>query len=364
MKAVIIGGGIAGLGAAISLQKIGWDVVVKEKTARFREVGLGFIIMPNGLSALDKMGCGVHARQNGHMLKGAIMRHPDGVIYKTAPLSDCLAIKRSTCIDALRSLVREPAIHTGFEFSHFEFNNEGQAIAAISTTGDKETGDLFIAADGANSVIRKKLFPLHDIRQSPIQELVGIIDNEELAAELDGHMLKTQCRDRPLSMGMVPCNNKQVIWYMQFDSTSYIMQGLSNDIKKDFAMQTLAGWSNPVQEVIERTDFNKVFLWLTRDMDLLNTFHRQNIVLIGDAAHLALPFTSQGTNSALTDAMLLSELLQQVRVRDDFSNLFTHYYQQRKSELQKFLEFGRKQEDRFLHPELYLHDEAQVPLAK
>ncbi|RXK80545.1 FAD-dependent monooxygenase [Filimonas effusa] len=364
MKAVIIGGGIAGLGAAISLQKIGWDVTVKEKTARFREVGLGFIIMPNGLSALDKMGCGVYARSHGQMLKGAIMRHPDGVVFKTAPLSDCLAIKRSTCIDALRMLVREPAIHTGFEFSHFEFNKEGKAVAAVSTTGEKETGDLFIAADGANSVIRKKLFPLHEARQSPIQELVGIIDDEALALELDGHMLKTQCHDKPLSMGLVPCNSQQVIWYMQFDSTAYAMQGLSNDIKKDFATQTLAGWPPPVQQVIRQTDFNKVFLWLTRDMDLLNSFHRQNIVLIGDAAHLALPFTSQGTNSALTDAMLLSELLQQIQSPDDFGGVFAQYYQQRKNDLQKYLEFGRKQEDWFLHPELHLHDEAQVPLAK
>jgi 2-polyprenyl-6-methoxyphenol hydroxylase-like FAD-dependent oxidoreductase len=363
MKAVIIGGGIAGLGAAISLQKIGWDVVVKEKTARFREVGLGFIILPNGLEALDKMGCGAYTRANGKTLKGAMMRTPDGIVYKSEPLPNCLAIKRSTCIDALRSLVAGPVIHTGFEFSHFEFNNEGQAIAAVSVTGERETGDLFIAADGANSVIRKKLFPMHEVRQSTIQELVGIIDYEELAQELDGHLLKTQCMDRSLSMGVLPCNDKQVIWYMQFDSNAYPMHGLSAEEKKEFVMETLADWPSPVQKVIARTDFNRVFLWLTRDMDMLNAYHRQNIVLIGDAAHLALPFTSQGTNSALTDAMLLSELLQTATDSSSFPAIFAQYHEQRVEVLQEYLEFGRMLEHRFLHPELYLHNEAPLPLA-
>ena len=364
MKAVIIGGGIAGLGAAISLQKIGWEVVVKEKTARFREVGLGFILMPNGLEALDKMGCGDYARANGKMLKSATMRRPDGIVYKTAPLTDCLGIKRSTCIDSLRMLVEGAVIHTGFEFSHFECNKEGQAIAAVSITGERESGDLFIAADGANSVIRKKLFPLHEIRQSTIQELVGIIDDEELAQELDGQMLKTQCIGKSLSMGLLPCNETQVIWYMQFDSVTYPMHGLSTEEKKEFVTDALAGWPYPVQHAIAATDFNRVFLWLTRDMDTLNAFHRQNIVLIGDAAHLALPFTSQGTNSALTDAMLLSELLQPVTNTTQFASVFSKYHELRKDILQKYLEFGREQEQRFLHPELYLHEEVQLPLAK
>jgi 2-polyprenyl-6-methoxyphenol hydroxylase-like FAD-dependent oxidoreductase len=38
-------------------------------------------------------------------------------------------------------------------------------------------------------------------------------------------------------------------------------------------------------------------------------FHEGNVVLIGDVAHLALPFTSAGTTNAILDAKALTEVL-------------------------------------------------------
>jgi hypothetical protein len=61
--------------------------------------------------------------------------------------------------------------------------------------------------------------------------------------------------------------------------------------------------------------------------------------------------------------MLLSELLQPVTNSSDFPAIFAQYHEQRIDVLQEYLEFGRMQEHRFLHPELYLHDEAPLPLA-
>lgn len=364
MKAVIIGGGIAGLAAAISLKRTGLDVVVKEKAATFREVGLGFIILPNGLKALDALQAGEYARQHGKIMHNAIIRTPDGVVQMQDSLPDCLALKRSTCIDALRRQVPENIVHTGFEFSRFLFDDSGHAVAIESTTGEIEEGDLFIAADGANSVIRKKLFPLHEVRQSSIKELVGIVDMPSLARELDGNLLKTQCSSRPLSFGSLACNDRQVIWYMQFDSTQFSLPDLSTQSKKQFVAETLHDWPEPVHEILQHTDFEKVFLWLTKDMEVLRSFHRQNIVLIGDAAHVNLPFTSQGTNSALTDAIVLSELLRQDIKPAELGSVFQAYHEQRQQTLKDYLNYGRMLEHRFLHPELYQDEEALIPLAK
>lgn len=364
MKAVIIGGGIAGLAAAISLKKSGLDVVVKEKAATFREVGLGFIILPNGLKALDALDAGEYARDNGKMMHQAIIRTPDGMVQKQDSLPDCLGIKRSTCIDALRRLVPEHEVHTGFEFSRFHFDDNGRAVAVESTTGEVEEGDVFIAADGANSMIRKKLFPLIDVRQSAIKELVGIVDIPSLAKEQNGNLVKTQCSYRPLSFGTLSCNDRQVIWYMQFDSSKFDLPDLSTESKRRFITETLQNWPEPVNEVLEQTNFEKVFLWYTKDMEVMRSFHRQNIVLIGDAAHLNLSLTSQGTNSALTDAIVLADLLKTYQPQEDLGKLFQHFHSQRQQVLKDYLNYGRMLENRFLHPELYQHEEALIPLAK
>lgn len=364
MKALMIGGGIAGLAAAITLRKAGWNVTVKERAPQFSEVGLGFIILPNGLEALDQVGAGEYVRQQGKMIHEAIIRTPDGTTIKDDKLDNCLGIKRSSCIEALKRLLPGDAVHTGAEFSHFEYDEKGYAIAAHFKDGQREEADIFVAADGANSMIRSQLFPSHNIGQTKIKELVAIADLPEMVEQLDGKFLKTQSTDEGLSLGVLPCNNEQIIWYMQFDCRKNDLVELTNENKKKFTLDLLKGWPEPIQYILERTDFNKAFMWFTKDMSVLPAFHRNNIVLIGDAAHLVLPFTSQGVNSALQDAIILGRLLKDGRNIESYDDVFTTYHQCRKEILEEYHVFGKMMANRFLDPHNYKNEDVPIPLAK
>ncbi|HAI83713.1 MAG TPA: FAD-binding monooxygenase, partial [Chitinophagaceae bacterium] len=90
MKIVVIGAGIAGLSCAITLRKAGHEVVIAERYQFFREVGLGFVIMPNGLAALDAIGVGRTVRDNGCMLQQAILQDVQGNTIKSDAIPDCL----------------------------------------------------------------------------------------------------------------------------------------------------------------------------------------------------------------------------------------------------------------------------------
>lgn len=364
MKALMIGGGIAGLAAAIILRKAGWEVCVKERAAQFTEVGLGFIILPNGLEALDQVGAGEYVRQHGKIIQKAIIRTPDGNIIKDDKLDNCLGIKRSSVINALRALLPDKIIQTGAEFSHFEYDDKGFARAAYFKDGSKETADIYIAADGANSIIRNQLFPSHIVGQTRIKELVGIADLPDMVQYLDGKLLKTQSIDEGLSIGLLPCNDKQIIWYMQFDCIKYDVVDLSNESKKKFALSMLKNWPEPISYVLENTDYNKAFMWFTKDMSVLPAFHKNNIVLIGDAAHLVLPFTSQGVNSALQDAIILGRLLKDGRNIESYDDIFTTYHQCRKEILEEYHLFGKMMANRFLDPHNFRNEDVPIPLAK
>ena len=63
MKAIIIGGGIGGLGSALALTQRGWQVEVLERAPEFTEVGAGISVWPNALRALDALGVGEAARR-------------------------------------------------------------------------------------------------------------------------------------------------------------------------------------------------------------------------------------------------------------------------------------------------------------
>src|SRR5712691_710408 len=55
-KAIIIGGGIGGVTAAIALKRAGLDVTVYERAEELREVGSGLPLWTNALRALHVLG--------------------------------------------------------------------------------------------------------------------------------------------------------------------------------------------------------------------------------------------------------------------------------------------------------------------
>lgn len=363
MKAVIIGGGIAGLAAAITLRNAGLEVILKERAPQFTEVGLGFIILPNGLEALDEIGAGKSIREKGLMLGKVIIQNPQGEVLKEDSLEQCLAVKRSDVIKALLEILPAECIHNGSAFSHFEYDDEGIATKAVFENGIKESGDIFIATDGANSVIRKELFPNHKTSETKIKELVGIADVPHIAQRLKNDLLKTQSSTEGLSIGLLPCSDTQLIWYMQYDCEKNDFDHTDNDAKKAFALKMMDKWPEPIQEVLTNTDYNKAFVWFTKDMPVLSSFHKKNIVLMGDAAHLVLPFTSQGVNSALQDALTLSDLLKDAKP-ENLEKKFRDYHLHRKGVLADYYYFGKMMAERFLDPQAYINEETPIPLAK
>ena len=62
VKAVIVGGGIAGLSSAIALHRHGSDVEVLERAPTISEVGSGLTLWSNALGALDALGLGDRVR--------------------------------------------------------------------------------------------------------------------------------------------------------------------------------------------------------------------------------------------------------------------------------------------------------------
>ena len=55
-QALIVGGGIGGLCAAICLRLTGWEVQVFEQAPEITEIGAGLQISPNGVKILEHIG--------------------------------------------------------------------------------------------------------------------------------------------------------------------------------------------------------------------------------------------------------------------------------------------------------------------
>jgi 2-polyprenyl-6-methoxyphenol hydroxylase-like FAD-dependent oxidoreductase len=82
----IIGGGIGGLTAALSLQLFGVPVRVFEQARALREIGAGVTVTPNAMHALDFLGVGAAlAEQAGETLRYCVRSAADGRELERGP---------------------------------------------------------------------------------------------------------------------------------------------------------------------------------------------------------------------------------------------------------------------------------------
>ncbi len=360
-KVIIIGGGAAGLSLAIGLKKIGMTVKIFEKREKNHNNGLALLLLPNGFEVLKKMGLEREILKKACPLYNFVSQYSNGQQIQSAPMSNLFGVKRSDILQTLIDQVSNEDISYNLEFSHFKFDEYGNAIAVQFTNGHVEKGDLFIGADGVHSIIRKSLFPNNTLSKVNVKEIVSLIKAPELVKKLDRTFIKTICKAGGRAVGVLPCNTEDIVWFFQFDETMINFDPGSDDIRS-FLIHQLSSWVSPVKEILIRTDFSKSYLWKTHDLDSLPAYHRNNIALIGDAAHVFASFTSQGLNAALEDGYCLANLFAKVSPQTPVSKILEMYFHLRNETAENYLKYGRDLKNQFLEPQ-YQIEEMTVPMA-
>ena len=359
MKYVIIGGGIGGLTMGIFLHKRGEQVVVNERKQDIPKGGNAFLMHAEGVSILKELYAGFDPQTiPGKFINRFSLRKPTDEEIKFQKLDDWQCIKRKDIIEFLYNLLPSENIQYGRSFSHFLYVRK-KAVAAVFTNGDVEYGDIFIGADGGQSQVRKSIFGETLFTPVEVKEVVGLLKSEELNRRLGNQFTKFQHDKKSISFGLIPSSPSEVVWFIQYDPTVMDIDENSPNAMGVLCKALLKDFPALAQEVVEANDFTSAYIWHTKDFDLLPSFHKNNVVLIGDAAHLALPFASAGTTNALVDAHTLHTLLMQ---NTDTAVVFKKYHKLRAENIAKQIQLGRDIKKDFLNPQERDQDEMLLPL--
>lgn len=357
-KAVIIGGGIAGLSLAILLRHRQMEVVICERSRELHARGHAFLMHTDGKDILTELKNGSDLRLPGSKVEAFSLRRPGGKEIKHLRLQHWKCIRRADMLEFLYALMPKDKVVFGRAFSHFIYD-EGRAVAAVFENGDVEYGDMFIGADGSQSKVRQAI--IGQVAYSPVtvKEIVGSVKLQRSLSGMPATFTKFQHEAKGLAFGLIPTSEDEYVWFMQYNPEDDDLPQESAEALEAFCRKQLSGFPEPVKRVVEDNDFTTSYVWNTTDFDLLPKFHHSNIVLIGDAAHLALPFTSTGTTNALLDAKTLAACLSR---NHELEEAFREYYQTRAADIAKHITAGRELNELFRHPERLEDDEIPVPL--
>jgi 2-polyprenyl-6-methoxyphenol hydroxylase-like FAD-dependent oxidoreductase len=342
----ILGGGVGGFALLRRLLDRGIDATLFERQSATEAKGFGFLLLENGLRALSKLGVENRVALHGSMIRSARIYCADGELLKSETLSASVAITRHGLIDSVLNGLPKQHIRRGFEFDRFEFR-DGFASAAIGAHGERVESDAFIGCDGVRSRCREVVAPGHPWRCGRVMEIVSAIKDPELAQRHRGVFSKYMSREGGLAVGLVPSNG-MLLWFLQFDTARFAPPPSGET--ESFLRDRLDEFPEHVSELLQRTDASCSHVWRTVDMDPPSKFHAGNVALLGDAAHPMLPFTSQGANSAIEDAVILGDLLSTCSHASEIPAALAAYSRMRRPAVCSYVQEGRNIESSFVQP--------------
>jgi AcrR family transcriptional regulator len=153
--AVVVGGGIGGVSAAVALAKVGWRVTVLERDPVAEEVGAGITLFPNAMRALDALDLGDPVRAVGRVPdQTGGMRDPAGrwLVRVTGqePIENMVALHRADLhATSMNDVIAEAGLSAGAVYRYFRSKEELIGAVAEEALGFLSSVFDDLLADGA-----------------------------------------------------------------------------------------------------------------------------------------------------------------------------------------------------------------------
>lgn len=313
MKAIVIGGGIGGMCAALALEQAGYQTEVYEAVKILRPVGAAISIWPNGVKCLNFLGLKAQLQALGGDM--AFMAYNDFqhgntlTRFSMAPLVASVGerpypVARADLQAMLLNHYGAQRVNFGKRVSHIEQDATG--VTAWFEDGSEARGDFLIAADGTHSVIRAAVTgQTAERRYAGYVNWNGLVSIDESIAPANQW---TTFVGEGKRVSLMPVSGNR--FYFFFDVP--LPLGLAEDrssVKADLA-RYFSGWAEPVQKLIAAINPDTTNRIEIHDIDPFPQLVKGRVALLGDAGHSTTPDIGQGGCAAMEDAVVLALTLQ------------------------------------------------------
>ena len=368
IQIAIIGAGIGGMTAAVTLAQKGFKVKVFEQAPELSEVGAGLTVTPNATKGLIYLGLGEAMNKIGmaHDLQG--VRH-----YQTKEI--IVPLKRGKHMlekyGAYQFQVHRADIHdllienleqhspgcVSVDHQLVGIDQKSDRVKLIFNNQAEYECDFVIGADGTRSAVRKSILGNDEPEFSGYVAWRGVVPTDGLdESDFD------ECGSCAfISPGRVFARylirDAKEYNYVAFLATDeWAEEGWSIPSKVETVLETFSDYNQQVKNIISATPPEGCYKWGIFTRQPIAKWSSERVTLLGDAAHPLEPFMGQGASMAIEDGVVLGRIIEDA---SGFSEIIERYETARIERSHFVTEHSKKAGQRFTgnNPDAYTKED-------
>jgi len=332
-RALVIGGSMSGLLAALALTRRGWDVTIHERVAEpLAGRGAGIVAQPELKAALRALGLDA-GPDLGVEVPTRVMYARDGrVTHKLQTAQTMTSWDR--VFHLLRAALRDTSYHRGKELRRIE---QGAGVTAHFADETSAEGDILVGADGIRSTVRQQYLPELAPLYAGYTAWRGMVAEQDFPPALHAQLFEDFSFCLPSNEQMLgypvagPDNDLRkghrrynFVWYRPASEAEELPRLLTDETGRTHALSippplisrdVVATMRREAADVLA-PQFDEMlslcalpFLQPIYDLEVPHmAFGR--VAVLGDAAFVARPHVGAGVAKAAEDALALADALE------------------------------------------------------
>ncbi|HKU43584.1 MAG TPA: FAD-dependent monooxygenase [Polyangiales bacterium] len=352
VRAIVVGGGIGGLTAAIALRRAGVDVSIYERAQELKERGAALGVTSNAVAALRALGIHGALEAQGAVVEVFRIHDARGRQIADIPMKELqqelgvpsVCLQRSALQRVLLDAAQGCEIQLGAKCEGFEAN--GRGVRVRFADGRSAEADILIGADGLYSAVRQKLLGPEAPRYGGYVCWLATIpyQHPRLTNGYVGFYW-----GRGTRFGLIDIGNGEAYWWGTENRRQRADPNESAASIKQNVLRCFEGYADEVRSAVAATPADAVLQLDALDRPFSKQWGNGPVTLLGDAAHPMLTSLAQGACMAMEDAVVLGRCLATTR---DAVQALRRYELLRRKRTQQMVRMSRilAKIEQFEHP--------------